>query len=79
MIVLPFPPSSLSGHNDKKWFQLAGVIKKHRQWAHTATLAAKPVVPDEGDIAITFRFVPPDRSPSRLPIRAADARGRRRL
>lgn len=61
MIVLPFPPAALSGHHDTHWRKLQPIKKKHRAWAHDATLAAKPVVPAEGDIAIHVRFTPPDR------------------
>lgn len=61
MITLPFPPSSLSGHHNVHWRKLQPVKKAHREWARIATLAAKPVVPAEGDIPITIRFVPPDR------------------
>lgn len=61
MIVLPFPASALSGHNTGHWRVKAAHVAKHRQWAHHATLAAKPVVPADGDIPILFRFVPPDR------------------
>ena len=58
---LPFPPSSLSGHNTGHWRGKAEIIRKHRLWARAATLASKPLVPVEGDIVITIRFVPPDR------------------
>jgi hypothetical protein len=61
MIVLPFPPASLSGHHNEHWRKLQPVKKKHRAWAHAATLAAKPAVPADGDIAIRVRLVPPDR------------------
>ncbi len=60
MIALPFPPSSLSGHNNGAWHGKARVIATHRAWAFHATRAAKIKVPSEGDIAIKFRFVPPD-------------------
>lgn len=66
MIVLPFPPASLSGHNTGDKFAKAPVIAKHRDWACTATRAAKPTVPDKGDIRIHVRFVPPDRRGDRL-------------
>jgi len=61
VIVLPFPPASLSGHHNEHWRKLQPVKKKHRQWAYTATLAAKPIIPGEGDIAVHVHFVPPDR------------------
>lgn len=59
--TLPFPPSSLSGHNTGHWRSKSGPTAKHREWARVQTLAAKPVVPAEGDIVIRVRFVPPDR------------------
>lgn len=58
---LPWPPSSLSGHNKGSWRGKGGVVAKHREWARNATFAAKPPVPATGDIRITFRFVPPNR------------------
>lgn len=60
MIVLPFPPSSLSGHAKGHWRSKSGPTAKHRQWAMAATLAASPSIPAEGDIRIHIRFVPPD-------------------
>lgn len=61
MIVLPFPPSSLSGHAKGHWRSKAAETKKWRQWAHVAALEAKPfVLPEEGDIAIKVRFFPPN-------------------
>lgn len=61
MIELPWPPASLSGHNEGHWAVKAKVIATHRSWAFHATRAAKVKVEGEGDIRITFRFVPPDR------------------
>lgn len=71
MIVLPFPPSSLSGHAKGHWRSKSGPTAKHRKWAHDATLAAKPVVPATGDIRVHVRFVPPDRRSDRanFPVR----------
>lgn len=61
MIVLPFPPASLSGHAKGHWRTKAAATRKHRAWARAATLAARPAVPPEGDIAVRVRFVPPNR------------------
>lgn len=66
MVELPFPPSSLSGHAKGNWWAKSAVVKKHREDAKQATLAAKPVVPEEGDIRIHFRFVPPDNRGDRV-------------
>ncbi len=61
MIVLPFPPASLSGHTAGHWRSKSGPTAKHREWARLATLAAAPRVPASGDIGIHVRFIPPDR------------------
>lgn len=66
MIVLPFPPASLSGHNTGNRFVKAPIIAKHRDWACAATRAARIAVPAVGDIRIHVRFVPPDRRGDRL-------------
>lgn len=59
MIVLPFPPSTLSGHNKGHWATKARIVATHRSWAFHATRAARASVPAEGDIPIRFVFVPP--------------------
>lgn len=62
VVTLPWPPSSLSGHANGHWRGKSAVTKKHRVWAFNATKAAGAiVVPAAGDIAVHFRFVPPDR------------------
>lgn len=61
MIVLPFPSSKLSGHDKRVNWARARIVKDHRDWAFTATLAAKPLVPADGDIRLHIHFVPPDR------------------
>lgn len=66
MITLPFPPASLSGHNTGHWHAKSGPTAQHREWARLATLAAKPAVPREGDIALHVRFVPPDNRGDRV-------------
>lgn len=61
MIVLPWPPSSLSGHAKGHWRTKYEATRKHRNWARLATLDAKiRGVPEAGDIPILVRFVPPD-------------------
>jgi crossover junction endodeoxyribonuclease RusA len=60
MIVLPFPSSELSGHQSGLWRKKARVVATHRSWAFHATKAAKVKAPETGDIAIKFRFVPPN-------------------
>jgi hypothetical protein len=61
VIILPWPPASLSGHAEGHWRAKAAETKKHRAWAHAATLAAKIAAPAEGDIGIRISFTPPDR------------------
>jgi hypothetical protein len=61
VIVLPFPPASLSGHHNEHWRKLQPVKKAHRNAAFAATWDAMPSVPEKGDIRVHFRFVPPDR------------------
>jgi crossover junction endodeoxyribonuclease RusA len=61
VIVLPFPPASLSGHAKGHWRNKSTPTAKHREDARKATLAARPTVPATGDIRIHIRFVPPDR------------------
>lgn len=60
-ISLPWPPSSLSGHNKGGWRTKLGTVRKFRLWAATATRAARPVVAAHGDIHIVIRFIPPNR------------------
>jgi crossover junction endodeoxyribonuclease RusA len=59
-VELPFPPAALSGHNNGHWRGKSAVVKKHREWARLATLAACVPVPDEGDIRLSITFYPPD-------------------
>lgn len=67
MIVLPFPPSSLSGHAKGGWVRKHQVTKKWRAWALAAALEAKAQAPDAaGDIPVVVRFYPPDRRSDRL-------------
>lgn len=65
-IVLPFPPSSLSGHAKGNWHGKSGVTAKHRAWAKSATLAAKAVAPADGDIRVIVTFYPPNRRGDRV-------------
>jgi hypothetical protein len=71
VIVLPFPPASLSGHNTGHWRGKSPVVKQLREHAHDVTWDAKPSIPDEGDIHIHIRFVPPNKRGDRVnfPIR----------
>lgn len=66
VIVLPFPPASLSGHNTGNHYAKAPIVAKHREWARRATLSARPAVPVTGDIGLHIHFVPPDRRGDRV-------------
>jgi hypothetical protein len=66
MIELPFPPSTLSGHNKGHWRAKSAIVRKHREWACKATLAAKITVPETGDIRICVTFYPPNRRGDRV-------------
>ncbi len=70
-IVLPFPPSSLSGHAKGNWHGKSGATAKWRAWAKAAALEAKVKAPAIGDIVVRVRFVPPNRRGDRtnFPIR----------
>lgn len=59
MIVLPWPPAALSSNARVHHMVKARATKKYRADARLCTLAAKPTVPAEGEIALTIRFVPP--------------------
>jgi hypothetical protein len=62
VIVLPFPPASLSGHAKGHWRAKAEITRKHRNWARLATMDAKiRGLPESGDIRVRIRFIPPDR------------------
>lgn len=66
LIELPFPPSTLSGHNKGHWHAKSGIVAKHRKWAETATRAAGAVVHTEGDIRVSVTFYPPNKRGDRV-------------
>ena len=68
VIELPWPPSSLSGHNDGAWYSKSGIISKHRDWAEKATKAVGPfdLSKSEYDIRVSATFYPPDRRSDRV-------------
>lgn len=69
-LTLPFPPASLSGHNEGAWFNKSGPVAKYRaDAAFLAKVAAREhgyVPPAAGDISIRFTFIPPDRRSDRV-------------
>jgi hypothetical protein len=66
MIELPFPPSSLSGHNTGHWRAKSAIVAKHRSWARAATLAAGARAGSDGDIRLLVTFYPPNRRGDRV-------------
>jgi crossover junction endodeoxyribonuclease RusA len=66
VIELPWPPASLSGHGDKHFWRLRPIIKRHREWAKLATLAANVQAPSTGDIKLIVMFAPPNRRGDRV-------------
>lgn len=69
-VELPFPSSILAGHakGNGQWAKVKAT-KDHREWARLATLAVfdkAELREHEGDIAITIRFIPPDRRGDRM-------------
>lgn len=66
-IILPFPPSSLSGHAKGYWRAKAAITAKHRDWAYKATRAVGSVgIPADGDIRLIITFYPPNRRGDRV-------------
>lgn len=65
-IVLPWPPSSLSGHAKGHWRSKSTPTAKHREWAKNATLAAALGAPVSGDIRVIVTFYPPNRRGDRV-------------
>lgn len=69
-LELPFPPSDLSGHNNGHYHVKAKIVASYRAEAFHLTRAAKRAqdyqVPPEGDIAISFLFVPPNNLGDRV-------------
>lgn len=66
MIVLPFPPSTLSGHAKGNWHGKSSVTK---QWREKAAEEVKKVrFPPfaDGDIHVSVTFYPPDRRGDRV-------------
>jgi hypothetical protein len=66
MIVLPFPSSKLSGQHNAHHWVTRPIINAHRELAQKATEDAALAVPDEGDIRVHVRFIPPDRRGDRV-------------
>lgn len=65
-IELPFPPSTLSGHNTGHYRVKGPIVKKWRADAFHAAKAANLSVAETGDILIRVTFIPPDRRGDRV-------------
>lgn len=69
-IELPFPPSELSGHNNGNWRGKSGLVRKLRDYAKIATWDVFGTAgwgeAGNGDIAVTVRFIPPDKRGDRF-------------
>lgn len=65
-VVLPWPPSELSGHNNGSWHNKSKVIATHRALAFHMIREVRQPLPDEGDILVRVRFVPPDHRSDRV-------------
>jgi len=65
-VVLPWPPSSLSGHNNGNRYKKADIIADHRNAAKRAAEDAKLQAPDDGDILIAVEFYPPNKRSDRI-------------
>ena len=56
-----------NGNQRRDWYLVAPVVKKHREWARVATLAANVSgVPEKGDIRVVATFYPPHRRGDRV-------------
>ena len=67
MIVLPWPPASLSGHNNGNWRGKSNTVADHCRWAAMAVPRdAKHHIDPVGDIEIHFAFYPPDNRSDRM-------------
>jgi crossover junction endodeoxyribonuclease RusA len=66
MIELPWPPASLSGHNNGTYRTKASIIKKHRKHAFEVAKAAKLKVNATGDIPVCVTFHAPNNRSDRI-------------
>ncbi|MBB3940709.1 crossover junction endodeoxyribonuclease RusA [Novosphingobium fluoreni] len=66
-IVMPFPPSSLSGHAKGHWRAKAAETRQWRDHAWMAALeaGARKARLGDGDIVLRVRFVPPNHRSDR--------------
>lgn len=75
IVVLPFPPSSLAGHNTGHWRNRDREVATYRAEAfHLTRKALRDYgykAPENGDIAVSIAFIPPNDRGDRVnyPIR----------
>ena len=65
-VVLPLPPSSLSGHNNGNRYKKAAIIADHRRVAKRVATEAKLAAPADGDIMVSVDFYPPNNRSDRI-------------
>ena len=66
MIRLPFPPSSLSGHNTGHWRGKSATVALFRALAAERAEEAGIAAPEDGDIIVRVTFYPPDKRGDRV-------------
>lgn len=68
IVVLPFPPSILSGHakGNGQWAKIAATKEYRALACDEANKGGIPSLPETGDIRIHFSFIPPDRRGDRV-------------
>jgi hypothetical protein len=73
VIILPFPPAKLSGHDKRTDYARAKLVKEWRQLAWAVTMQAKIPKPKkgsaytkEGDIPVRIVFIPPSKRGDRM-------------
>lgn len=66
VVLLPFPPASLSGHNTGHWRGKSATVKQFRALAADKASKADIRAPETGDITIRVSFYPPDKRGDRV-------------
>jgi crossover junction endodeoxyribonuclease RusA len=66
VLQLPFPPSTLSGHNNGSWRGKTTTVKEYREMAREAAVELGYRPPAKGDIPIRIDFYPPDNRGDRV-------------
>ena len=69
IVILPFPPAALAGHNNGTWRKRDKVVATYRAEAFHLTrdaLRKQGFTAPEGDIAISIRFIPANERGDRV-------------